>query len=130
MRPRSDEPNRLSGTQQERTRVFNAKSQRPALAPKTRIRPTCLKTSGNKWRRPIKEVHSEATGGGRECPKNYKTIYNQNRHEKKHHPMPHLAPRVDHRSMSMGCELGATRAERQTTAYKPGHDSGEERAHR
>ena len=107
-RPRSEDPKRPDNTQQETPRASNEKSQKPALTPNTRLCPICLKPSGNKWKRYIEEVHSDAMVECRGCPKKYKTVYNRSRHKKKHHPAPCSAARVDHRSTSTARELGST----------------------
>ena len=73
-------------------------------------------------------MHSDVTVGCRECPKKYKTVYSRTRLKKKHHPAPHSAARVDHRSMSTARALGPTRSERQPTAREPGNTSREELA--
>ena len=127
-RPRADNPIRPGNTQPETPRISNEKSQKPAPTPKTKLCPIGLKPIGNKGKRHIKEVHSDATVGCRECPKKYKTEYSRNRHEKKHHPTPHSVAWVDHRSTSTARELGRTRSERRPPAQEPGNDSREELA--
>ena len=107
-RPRSEDPERPDNTQQETHRASNEKSQKPILTPKTRICPICLKPSGNKLKRHIEEVHSDAMVECRGCPKKYKNVYNRSRHEKKHHPAPCSAAGVPHRSTSTAREVGST----------------------
>ena len=62
-------------------------------------------------KRHFEDVHSDTVGICSKCPKEYKTISNRTKHDKKYQPGPHPPVRVAHCFASTACLLDTHRSE-------------------